>query len=390
MGFSVFNNRNVKFYLIQHAIQPYFVLSFIFPAYLFLLTKNIILIGILLSIAYILGHFTVIYGFLTDYIVNTRIYDFTLSILSSSILITSFFINSNSTTFIFTIYTVLGIVHSFKGTNHRKVLRHITNSYKDFRNIWVITHSIRAFISIALIYISLFILGLKYIFLILGLYMLLVHTPLIFLIDYPKGTGNAKLIFNLTLSLFKGNKSAQFYIIDNFFSNFFSGLVPVFIGAFALSSSFLVNYMIYYTSSILYDAIYLIILNREIKTINNTKFAFLYFRGLIPSLILVAVVFLPPSLYVIPSVLLSVLGTLYSLFVYQKIQFNIPKEIYATFIGLDATFGSLFNTLGNLILPYIDIVLGVKFLMILASIMLLTYSLAILYLFNGMFKALDK
>ncbi len=87
MEFRVFQNRYVRLYLIQHAIQPYFTLSFIFPAYIFLISKNVILIGVLFSIAFVLGHLAVIAGFLTDYIVNTRIYYFILSILSGSTLV---------------------------------------------------------------------------------------------------------------------------------------------------------------------------------------------------------------------------------------------------------------------------------------------------------------
>ncbi|AWR95506.1 hypothetical protein [Acidianus brierleyi] len=389
MGFNIFKNRDVKIYLIQHSIQPYLALSFILPAYVFLFSKNIILVGVLLSIAYLLGHLTIISGFLTDYVVNTRLYDFILSVLSGLIFLVSSLVYSNSVSFIFLLYAVLGVVYTLKGTNHRKVFRNVVNSYKDYRNIWVLTHSIRAFTSIILLYISLFIVGLKYTLLILGLYMLFVHTPLIFLINYPRGTGNAKLIFNMSFSLLKGKKGAQFYVIDNFFSNFFSGILPVFIGAFSLSFSFLTNYIIYYVAFILYDAIYLIILNKDLKGVNG-RYSVLFLRGLVPSFILFSIVILSPSLYIIPIVLFSVVLTFYNVFVTQAIQFNIPKEVYATFIGLNVTFGSLFYTLGNLILPYMEITLGLKGVMVLVSIVLAIYSLIISYRFKDLFKVIKK
>jgi hypothetical protein len=337
----------------------------------------------------LLGHLTIISGFLTDYVVNTRLYDFILSVLSGLIFLVSSLVYSNSVSFIFLLYAVLGVVYTLKGTNHRKVLRNVVNSYKDYRNIWVLTHSIRAFTSIILLYISFFIVGLKYTLLILGLYMLFVHTPLIFLINYPRGTGNAKLIFNMSFSLLKGKKCAQFYVIDNFFSNFFSGILPVFIGAFSLSFSFLTNYIIYYVAFILYDTIYLIILNKDLKGVNG-RYSVLFLRGLLPSFILFSIVLLPPSLYIIPIVLFSVVLTFYNVFVTQAIQFNIPKEIYATFIGLNVTFGSLFYTLGNLILPYMEITLGLKGVMVLVSIVLAIYSLIISYRFKDLFKTIKK
>ena len=376
---EIFQNKDIKLYLIQHAVQPYATISIILPAYVFLFTKNIVLVGILLSIAYVLGHLAVIAGFLTDYIVNTRLYDFTLAVFSGLTLLISFLIYSDSLPFILLVYVILGVVHSLKGTNHRKVLRSISKSFKEFQHAWILTQIIRVSTSITFLYLSLFVIGLRYTFLILGLYMLLLHTPLIFFINYPKGTGSAKLIFNLTFSLLKGQRGAQFYVIDTLFTSFFSGLRPVFIGAFSLSSAFLTNYAIYFAFIIIYDVIYL--LSSKYLRLKLNRGAFLLFRGIIPSFTLFTIIILPPSLYVIPAVMFGIVSTFYSLLLIQ-VEFSIPKEIYATFLGLNVTLGSLFNTLGNLLLPYMEITLGLKSVITLASVVLVIYSLIISYSFK--------
>ncbi|WP_286188769.1 hypothetical protein [Sulfolobus sp. S-194] len=52
----ILSNTNVRLYFLQHFIQPVIVISVAFPAYLFLQTKNLLLVAGLLSISYVIGH----------------------------------------------------------------------------------------------------------------------------------------------------------------------------------------------------------------------------------------------------------------------------------------------------------------------------------------------
>lgn len=137
------SNIDVRFYFLQHFIQPVIIISSVFPAYLFLQTKNPLLVGALLTISYVFGHFSVITSFLTDYIVNTKRYDLILSLLSSTSFLLFYIFYHFEIGFIFLAYAVINIIHSFKGPNHIKVLRNIVNSASEYRVVWITVNILR-------------------------------------------------------------------------------------------------------------------------------------------------------------------------------------------------------------------------------------------------------
>jgi len=376
--------HNVRLYFIQHFIQPFVIISIVFPAYLFLYANNPVLVGLLLSVAYVLGHLSIVAGFLTDYILNTRRYDLILSLLSGLTFTLSSFFFSASITFIFITYTVLGVIHSLKGTNHIKVLRGLVNTPSEYRTVWILLNMIRLASAITLLNITFFWLGVKYLLLLLGLFMLFIHTPLIFFIKYPKGTGKAKLVFSLTFSTIKKERTVLFSFIDTILGNFINGILPVFLIFFYQTSSFLLNYTIYYSLSLLYSGISLFITEKYKK--GNILTFVLLFRGLVTAVVLLSLAFIPVNFSIIPITLFWLLLTLYGSFISPIIQMRIPKESIASYNGFIATLGSAFNTLGNLTLSYLSLIVGQKEVVVTASILLISYTLVITYVFKNKFR----
>ncbi|BCU71100.1 hypothetical protein KN1_23970 [Stygiolobus caldivivus] len=384
---KMLSNTDVRLYFLQHFLQPVMIISTVFPAYLFLQTKNPLLVGVLLSISYVLGHLSSVAGFLTDYIVNTRRYDLILSLLSGTSFLLFYFLYRFEPGFIFLVYTVIITIHSFKGTNHVKVLRNLVNSASEYRVVWITVNIVRTASAIVFLYLTLFVIGLRSLLLVLGLFMLLIHTPLIFKIKYPKGTGSAKLLFSLSISVFKKDRAVTFFFVDTLFANFIGGLLPVFLVFFAQSYFFL-NYMVYYSMTIAYSSISLLIftkINVE-KYKNNLYYIFIFFRGLIPVILLVSLAFVQPQFSLILILFYWLFLTLYSSFISPIFQVKIPKEVIASYNGLLATLGSIFGALGNILLSFLELLVGQKDVVIVASFLLLGYIVLALLVFKNVLK----
>ena len=384
---KILSNTNVRLYLLQHFLQPVIIISAVFPAYLFLQTKNPLLVGALLSISYVLGHLSGIAGFLTDYIVNTRRYDLILSLLSGTSFLLFYFLYRFELGFIFLAYTVIVTKHSFKGTNHVKVLRNLVNSASEYRVVWITVNIVRTASAIVFLYLTFFIIGLRSLLLVLGLFMLLIHTPLIFKIKYPKGTGNAKLLFSLSISAFKKDRAVTFFPIDTLFANFIGGLLPTFLVFFA-QSYFVLNYMIYYSMTIAYSSVSLLIFTKikVEKYRNNLYCIFIFFRGLIPAILLVSLAFVQPQFSLILIVFYWLSLTLYSSFASPIFQMKLPKEIIASYNGILATLGSIFGALGNILLSYLELLVGQKDVVMVVSELLLGYIVLALWVFKNVLK----
>ncbi|ACP44718.1 conserved hypothetical protein [Sulfolobus islandicus Y.G.57.14] len=101
-----------------------------------------------------------------------------------------------------------------------------------------------------------------------------------------------------------------------------------------------------------------------------------------------SLLFTPVNFSIIHIALFWLLLTLYGSFISPIIQMRIPKESIASYNSFIATLGSAFNTLGNLTLSYLSLIVGQKEVVVTASILLISYTLVITYVFKNKFRQL--
>ncbi|WP_286188768.1 hypothetical protein [Sulfolobus sp. S-194] len=263
----------------------------------------------------------------------------------------------------------------------------MVSSSSEYRVVWIAVNIIRTASAIVFLYLTFFVIGLRTLLLVLGLFMLLIHTPLIFKIKYPKGTGNAELLFSLSISAIKKDRAVMFFLVDILFANFISGLLPVFLVFFA-QTYFILNYMVYYSITIVYGSISLLIFttNNVEKYRNSLRYIFLFFRGIISVVLLASLAFVQPQFSLILIVFYWLFLTLYSSFTNPIFQMKLPKEIIAYYNGLLATLGSIFGALGNISLSFLELVVRQKDVVIIASLLLLGYVIVALLTFRDVLK----
>ena len=65
---------------------------------------------------------------------------------------------------------------------------------------------------------------------------------------------------------------------------------------------------------------------------------------------------------------------------------KLPKEIIVSYNGILATLGSIFGALGNILLSYLELLVGQKDVVIIVSELLLGYIVLALWVFKNVLK----